>query len=44
MGHKKKPTAVASRGFLSKSWLHSTNANGGAAYDDDQQCDLSNNS
>jgi hypothetical protein len=33
----KKPTTVASRGFLSKSGLFSTSANGGVAYDDNQQ-------
>jgi len=32
----KKPTAVASRGFLSKACLTSTSANGIAGYDDYQ--------
>jgi hypothetical protein len=32
----KKPTAVASRGFLSKAFLTSTSPNGVANYDDDQ--------
>ena len=32
----KKPTAVASRGFLSKAFSTSTSANGIASYDDDQ--------
>jgi predicted negative regulator of RcsB-dependent stress response len=31
----KKPTTVASRGFLLKSWLTSTSADGVAGYDDD---------
>src|SRR5216684_4745440 len=39
----KKPTAVSSRGFLSKILLFATSANGAACYDDDQgQNDLSN--
>jgi hypothetical protein len=38
----KKPTTVASRGFLSKLVSASTSANGGVAYDDDQQSNLSN--
>ena len=38
---KKKPTAVASRGFLSKAFSTSTSANGIAGYDDDQN-DMSN--
>jgi hypothetical protein len=38
----KKPTTVASRGFLSKFSSPSTNANGVANYDDYQQCILSN--
>jgi hypothetical protein len=33
---KKKPTAVSSRGFLSKAFSTSTSANGIAGYDDDQ--------
>jgi len=37
----KKPTAVASRGCLSKFRLFSTSAYGGGAYDDHQQFDLS---
>ena len=37
----KKPTAVSSRGFLSKFSSASTSANGVANYDD-QQNDLSN--
>src|SRR5262245_33254816 len=37
----KKPTTVASRGFLSKSFPSSTSTNG-AAYYDDQQVYLSN--
>jgi len=40
--HKKKPTTVASRGFLSKLNSRSTSANGGVSYDDDQQSHLSN--
>ena len=38
--NSKKPTTVASRGFLSKSVLTSTSAYGAANYDDDQQTDL----
>ncbi|HRT08308.1 MAG TPA: hypothetical protein P5038_21185 [Candidatus Paceibacterota bacterium] len=38
----KKPTTVASRGFLSKFKSPSTNAYGGVAYNDYQQYDLSN--
>src|SRR5260370_23450834 len=38
----KKPTADSGRGFLSKLKLQSTSADGPAAYDDDQQCNLSN--
>jgi len=41
-GNTKKPTTVASRGFLSKSGLRSTRSYGIAAYDDDQQDYLSN--
>jgi hypothetical protein len=33
----KKPTTVASRGFLSKSGLRSTRSYGIAAYDDDDE-------
>jgi hypothetical protein len=38
----KKPTTVASRGFLSKLNSASTSAYGVANYDDDQQQNLSN--
>jgi len=38
----KKPTAVASRGFLSKAFLTSTSANGIACYDDYYRYYLSN--
>jgi hypothetical protein len=41
--NKKNPRPFASRGFLSKSVLTSTNAYGAANYDDDQQPNLSNN-
>jgi hypothetical protein len=41
-GRIKKPTTVASRGFLSKFSSPSTNANGAANYDDYQQNVLSN--
>ncbi|MCL4789860.1 MAG: hypothetical protein KJ070_24290 [Verrucomicrobia bacterium] len=41
-GPNKKPTTVASRGFLSKSGSTSTRADGIAAYDDYQQNNLSN--
>src|SRR5213078_4551347 len=37
----KKPTTVASRGFLSKLNSRSTSPYGGVAYDDDQQSHLS---
>jgi hypothetical protein len=40
-GAQKNPRPFASRGFLSKLDLLSTSPNG-AAYDDDQQIDLSN--
>jgi hypothetical protein len=38
----KKPTTVASRGFLSKLRLLSTSADGGVAYNDYQRNNLSN--
>ena len=38
----KKPTAVASRGFLSKFVLATTSTLGSAGYDDYQQVYLSN--
>jgi hypothetical protein len=41
-GIQKNPRPFASRGFLSKSSLSSTRAYGIAAYDDDQQNNLSN--
>jgi hypothetical protein len=39
---KKNPRPFASRGFLSKTDLISTSANGGVAYDDNQQSSLPN--
>jgi hypothetical protein len=41
-GAQKNPRPFASRGFLSKIDLLSTSANGGVAYDDNQQCNMSN--